>query len=126
MGHTVLMGRKTYEAIGRRLPGRLCIVLTRQRDFVAPGCVVCHSLDEAMTLVQERLFIIGGAEIFAQTVQLVQKIYLTRVHISVSGDVMFRHQLKKWKITSQKFVAGKGGLDVDHTFYEYIPTSLQD
>lgn len=93
MGHTLVMGRKTYETIGRPLPGREMVVLTRQKDYRAPGCTVVHSLTEALGFAKElhesELFIIGGGEIFKQTIDLADKIYLTTVHANVQANVSF-------------------------------------
>lgn len=90
-GHTVIMGRKTYESIGRALPKRRNIVITRQPDFAPEGCEIVHSLDEALALVadEEEVFIIGGGEIYRQALPAARRIHLTRVHASVEGDTTF-------------------------------------
>ncbi len=90
-GHPVVMGRKTFESIGRPLPNRTNVVITRQRDYKIEGCVVVHSLDEATEMFppEEEIFIIGGGEIYAQAMPLAQKFYLTRVHASFDGDTRF-------------------------------------
>lgn len=94
MGHPVLMGRKTYESIPdkfRPLAGRTNIVLTRQEDYEAPGCVVVHDLDEAISAVdpQEELMVIGGAKVFVDLLPIVDRLYLTEIDGEYSGDVFF-------------------------------------
>ncbi len=94
MGHHLVMGRKTWESIGHALPGRTSIIITHQVDYTAPGGLVTHSLAEALGLASQRgedeVFIIGGAEIFAQALPQADRIYLTRVHTTTPhGDTFF-------------------------------------
>jgi dihydrofolate reductase len=91
-GHPIIMGRKTYESIGRPLPNRTNIVITRQADFKAEGCLVANSLTDALMLAQqldENIYVIGGAEIYKQAMFLADTIYLTEVHHSFEGDTFF-------------------------------------
>lgn len=101
-GHPILMGRKTYESIGRPLPNRTNIIITRNADFTAPGCVVVTSIEDAITRAAEEnaqeIFIIGGAEVYKQLLPHVQRIYLTIVHEQFAGDAFFPElDLKEWK-----------------------------
>ena len=90
MGHSIVMGRKTYESIGRPLPGRTSIVISRQQDFRCDGVKVAPSLDEALRLATgEEVFIIGGAEIYQLALPLARRIHLTRVRANIDGDVFF-------------------------------------
>ena len=93
MGHHLVMGRKTYETIGRPLPGRVMIVLTRRMDYHPEGCLVANSVESAINLAKKEheaeLFIIGGGEIFAQSINIAEKIYLTSVHADVTADIFF-------------------------------------
>lgn len=93
MGHHIIMGRKTYESIGKPLPGRTNIVITRNPDYEAEGCIVVHSLEGALDIARGRgedeAFITGGREIFAQALESANRIYLTRVHAEVPADVYF-------------------------------------
>jgi len=90
MGQTLLMGRKTYQSIGRPLPGRQTIVVSRNVDFSAAGCLVFATLDAAIAAAQtEQLFICGGGEIYSQTLPLAEKIYLTELLAEVSGEIFF-------------------------------------
>jgi dihydrofolate reductase len=88
IGHTVLMGRRTYETIGRPLPDRRNLVLTRDRTWSAPGCVVVHSPEEALDTVRDsgRLFVIGGAQVYLACWSFVNRIELTEVHAEPEGD----------------------------------------
>jgi dihydrofolate reductase len=105
MGHPMIMGRKTFEAIGKPLPGRTTILVTRQHDFQAEGCLVVHSMKEAvdkgMALDKEQISIVGGAEIYKQAMPFVDTIYLTRVHHTFEGDTYFPElQDKDWEQVS--------------------------
>lgn len=90
-GHHVIMGRRNYESIGKPLPERTNIVVTRNRDYRAPGCVVVHSLEEALKRAQAdaEIFVIGGAEIYQQALARADRLYLTLVHADVAGDTYF-------------------------------------
>ncbi|MEG0789893.1 MAG: dihydrofolate reductase [Alistipes sp.] len=89
-GHPVVMGRKTFESLGRPLPHRTNVVISRQQ-IALPGCTVVHSLEEALALfpATEEVFVIGGAQIYAQALALADTFYLTRVHHSYEGDTSF-------------------------------------
>ncbi len=93
MGHHLIDGRKTYELIGRALPGRTNLIVTHDRNFSAPGCLVAYTLNDALALAEKNgeteAFIGGGGEIFAQALPLAQRIYLTRVHTRAECDVFF-------------------------------------
>lgn len=90
-GKPILMGRKTHESIGRALPGRTNLVLTRDSDWKAPGVVVVHSFDEALRHVvpAPELACIGGAEVFRLLLPLVGRIHLTRIDADIPGDTVF-------------------------------------
>ena len=93
MGHYIVMGRKTYEAIGKRLPGRMMVVVTHQKDYFPEGCLIVNSLVDAINLAENNheteVFIIGGGEIFSQAISRADKIYFTTVHIKTNADVSF-------------------------------------
>ncbi|MCY4210881.1 MAG: dihydrofolate reductase [Gammaproteobacteria bacterium] len=91
MGKPLVMGRKTHESIGRALPGRRNIVLTRQAGYVAEGCVVCHDLDGALAACAgfAEIMVMGGATLYELFLPLSRRIYLTRVAATVAGDVWF-------------------------------------
>jgi len=93
MGHHLIVGRKTFESIGRSLPGRQMIIVTRQAGCQAEGCLIAHSVEGAVNLARARgeseVFICGGAEIYAQALPFAQRIYLTLVHAEVEADTFF-------------------------------------
>lgn len=89
MGHPILMGRKTFESIGKPLPGRTNIVISRQKDFKTPDVHLVTSLEQALSLCKSpaaELFVIGGADIYRQALPLARRIYLTRIHRNFEGD----------------------------------------
>jgi dihydrofolate reductase len=92
-GHHVVMGRKTHASIGRALPERTNLVLTRHPEQVAPGCRAVATLDEALCVARDAgesvCFVIGGAGVYAQALPLARRLYLTEVHAAVDGDVRF-------------------------------------
>jgi len=105
MGHPIIMGRKTFESIGRTLPGRENIVVTRQHDYAAPGCVVVASLNEAFerTRDADEAFIIGGAELFRAALPRAAKLYLTRIDHDFEGDVFFpEFDPAEWREVSRR------------------------
>lgn len=93
MGHHLIVGRKTYESIGKPLPGRTMIIVTRQPDFQAEGSLVVGSVAAALALAASRgeseVFVIGGAEIYAQTLAQADRLYLTFVEAEVAADTFF-------------------------------------
>lgn len=91
MGKPVLMGRKTFESIGKALPGRRNIILTRDPDFQALGCEVAHTLEAALAAAadSEELMVLGGADLFAQLLPRASRLYLTEIHASFNGDAWF-------------------------------------
>ncbi|MCH7866028.1 MAG: dihydrofolate reductase, partial [Proteobacteria bacterium] len=111
MGHPVVMGRKTYQAIGGALPGRANIVVTRDRNFRAADADVVHDLEEALVKAAamagiegaEEVFVIGGAEIYAQAMDRAGRIYLTEVHRELPGDAFFPERAEgDWKESARR------------------------
>ena len=105
MGHCVIMGRKNFDSIPgkfRPLPGRTNIIVTHQKNFSAPECIVVNSIEEALEKAKQKneaeAFIIGGGEIFKQSIPKADKIYLTRIHAAFDGDVFFPSlNMEEWK-----------------------------
>lgn len=100
IGKPVIMGRKTFESIGKPLPGRRNIVLTHNPQLVASGCLVAHSLAEALQLAApaEEVAIIGGAAVYQEALPLCQRIYLTVIDADFQGDAFFPEQkASEWK-----------------------------
>src|SRR5688572_10996100 len=115
MGHHMIMGRRTYESIGRPLPGRIFVVITRQPDFRAPdGIHVVHSLADAIRIAVDagaaEPFLAGGTEVYAMAIYRADLMYLTRVHAEVEGDAFFPDfdDVSEWQLTdSEHFDAGE-------------------
>jgi dihydrofolate reductase len=91
MGHHMIMGRKTFDSIGKPLPGRTTVVVTRNRELKIEGCIVTHTLDEAIAACagDEEIFIVGGAELYTQALPLADTIYLTEIQQDIIGDAHF-------------------------------------
>lgn len=105
-GNVIIMGRKTFDSIGKPLPNRISIVITRQADFVAEGTVVAHSLEEAIlkakSLSRGDIFVIGGAEIYQLALDKADQILLTRLHDIFDGDAYFPEIAEtQWKKVDQ-------------------------
>ena len=115
MGKPLLMGRKTFESIGRALPGRTNIVLTRQPAFAAPGIVVVTDPQQALQLAQaetaEELMVIGGEEIYRLMLPMSSRLYLTEVDVQVEGDAYFpEFDPAQWRqLRREDFSAGNAG-----------------
>ena len=100
MGHHIIMGRKTWESIGRLLPGRTTVVVTHRRDYSVPGAIVADSLESALAACKsdDEVFVIGGAGLFAAALPRADRIYLTLVDAEVSGDVLMpEFDLGAWR-----------------------------
>lgn len=122
LGKPVLMGRRTFESIGRALPGRDNLVLTRDAGFAAPDCRVFKRLDDALRAAGEReLMVIGGAEIYAQTIAMATRMHLTLVDADVPGDTFFpRFDPREWEaIGEQQFAAGPAR-ELGFRFVDYL------
>ncbi len=102
LGHHIVMGRKTFESIGKPLPGRTTVIITRQREYKAEGCLVVHSLDAALLAAasDSETFILGGGEIFTQALETADKIYITEIDTEVPrGDAYFPElDRTQWKL----------------------------
>ncbi|MBR4996105.1 MAG: dihydrofolate reductase [Alistipes sp.] len=120
-GHPVIMGRKTYESLGRPLPNRQNVVISRTQSHIE-GCTVVSSLEDAIALFpqEEEIFIIGGAQIYALAMDIADKFYLTRVEHTYEGDTSFPEwDESKWELISQEsFVCGEK-YPYPFTFEEY-------
>ena len=108
--HHVLMGRKNYQSIGKPLPKRTNVVITRNPYFISSGCIVVHSIEEALEVAhhnqEEEVFIIGGGEIYAQAMPFTQRMYLSEIDAEFDGDVFFpEFDMSEWDITSEEYHA---------------------
>jgi len=105
MGHHMIMGRKTFDSIGKPLPGRTTVVITRNSDLEIGGCLIAHSLKDAIDACagDEEIFIVGGAELYRQAVTLVDTLYITEIQQDVEGDAHFPELDKAaWVETSRE------------------------
>lgn len=127
MGKPIVMGRKTYESIGKPLPGRLNIVMTRQAQWQAEGVCVAHNFEDARLLAEavsvdnptQELMIIGGADLYAALLDKVEKIYLTRVDMEPEGDAFFPEvNLSEWSLVSEQAAHSSTGLMHRFEVYE--------
>jgi dihydrofolate reductase len=121
LGHPVIMGRKTWESLGRSLPGRENIVVTRSAGFEAPGASVAASLDAALALCagEPVVFVIGGSELYAAALPLADGLVLTEIQRDYEGDTRFpAFDRKHWRETQRKPQARADGLRFDFVLYE--------
>lgn len=105
MGHHMIMGRKTFESIGKPLPGRTSIVITRNKELSYPGCIMAHSLEDAYAIAEKNneteVFIIGGAELIKQAIDTCDTLYLTTIHKDFEGDTFLPPISSVWKIKDE-------------------------
>ncbi len=127
-GHCVITGRKNYESIPekyRPLPNRINIVITRQENYIAPGAIIVNSLEESINRAKENgnneIFIIGGAEIYKQSIHLADKLYVTQIHHSFDGDAYFPEiDLKCWKETKRIDCTKDEKNRFNYSFLEFV------
>ncbi len=118
-GHPIIMGRKTYDSIGKPLPNRRNIIITRQKDLTLEGVEVVHSIADAIALCKEEneVFIIGGAEIYKSALASTSRIYLTTVHQQYEADAFFPILTKEeWNIINQEYHPADEKNSVAYTF----------
>ena len=130
-GHSIIMGRKTYDSIGKPLPNRTNIIITRNKNFEAEGCLITHSLENALEIAkkkgEEEVFIIGGAQIYAQSLEKTQKIYLTQVDVEIEGDSFFPIlDEKKWTCMQKEAHLADTKNEYNYVFEVYKNTQLQE
>jgi len=121
-GHCVIMGRKTYESLGKPLPNRTNIVITRDENFKADGCVIVHSLNKAIkeAKTDDNPFILGGANIYKQAITLADVLDLTFVHHNFEGDVFFPEiDRSVWKETSRQDFKADTKNKYDYSFVKF-------
>ena len=119
-GHHILMGRKTYESLGRLLPGRTTVIVSRRPDYRVTGAIVVNSLRQAISAcgADEEVFVIGGAQLYREALPLANKLYLTRIEQDFNGDTHFPPlDLKRWREVSSE--AGLSAHGFGYTFVTY-------
>jgi dihydrofolate reductase len=125
MGHHIVMGRRTFESIGRLLPGRITVVLSRNPDFSADGVIAVSDFDEALRRIagDNEIFIIGGAELYRWTLHRVARMYVTTVHADVDGDTRFPPvDWSQWALLEDVRFPADEKNDHDYSFRVYDRT----
>ena len=121
LGYPVIMGRRTWESLGKALPGRENIVVTRSRGYEAPGAAVANSLEAALALCagEPIVFVIGGGELYAAALPLAVGLVLTEIHRDFEGDARFPYfDRAKWRETQREPHAAADGMRFDFVLYE--------
>lgn len=122
-GHYIIMGRKTFESLPKLLPNRKHVIISRQKNYQPEGCIVVNSINEAIAAIPQNqdAFIIGGGEIYKQSIDLTDKIELTRVHTTVEGDAFFPEiDQTVWKLESSEFHPKDDKHAFDFTFETFV------
>jgi len=122
-GHYIIMGRKTFESFPKPLPNRTHVVISRQKDYLPEGCIVVENLEKAIAVCpkNEDLYIIGGGEIYSQSIHLADQLDITRVHHSFDADVYFPEiDAEIWELTSETLNPKDEKHLFDYTFQTFV------
>lgn len=120
-GHHIIMGRKTYESIGRLLPGRTTVIISRSADFKVEGAIVAHNLEDAISACgcDSELFLIGGEEMYKAGLQFANKMYITDIDANYEGDAFFpKFDTSEWNVTNVERYRSQTGLEFSYVTYE--------
>jgi dihydrofolate reductase len=123
MGHHIIMGRKTYESLGRLLPGRTTVIVTRNKDYHVEGALIASSLESAIEMCQNdpEPFLIGGAEMYKTGLKLATKLYITEVHAEFSGDAFFDAlDLSSWQEKERTSYTSENGIAFSYVMYQRL------
>jgi len=128
MNHHIVMGRKTYDSIGKPLPGRNTVIVTRNVDYAVPGCIAANSIDAALTVSygDEEVFFVGGADLYRQALPIANRIYLTEIQRVFDGDAFFpEYDTSQWNETSRERhrTAGDNSFEYHYVIYDRKPKS---
>jgi len=123
MGHHIVMGRKTYDSIGKPLPGRNTVIVTRNSDYAVPGCLAVNSLEAALTVShgEAEVFFVGGAELYHQALSIAHRIYLTEIQRVFDGDAFFpEFDKSQWNETAREKhrTEGQNGFEYHFVIYD--------
>ena len=126
-GHHIILGRKNFEAIGKALPSRVNIVVTRNPNYKAPGCIVVENIQQALKYSEskgeEEVFIVGGGQIYQASLGITNKIYLTIIDTEIEGDVFFpEFDLKSWNVISKVSHSADNRNPFNYTYYIFERT----
>ncbi|OQK16510.1 dihydrofolate reductase [Methyloprofundus sedimenti] len=122
MGHPIIMGRKTFESIGRPLPGRQNIIISRDPDYAQQGCLVFNNLDGALQSCADidEVFVIGGATLYAATLARADRLYITQIQQAFDGDTWFPEiDLQLWQEVARKDIHDDTSVDFNYSFIVY-------
>lgn len=122
-GHYIVMGRKTFESFPKPLPNRTHVIITRQENYISQGCIVVNSVEKAIEAcpIAEEIFVIGGAEIYQQSIDFADKIELTRVHDTFEADAYFPViNLNQWKLVFEEYHPKDEKHKIDFTFQTFL------
>ncbi len=120
MGHHIIMGRKTYESLGRLLPGRTIVIVTRNKAYKVEGALIAESLEAAIGLCDgdAEPFLIGGAELYQEGLKLATKLYITQIHAEFVGDTFFEEiDAEKWQLSEKKDHVSANSLEYSDLVY---------
>jgi dihydrofolate reductase len=123
MGHHIIMGRKTYDSIGRPLPGRTTVIVTRDPGYTMGGCLVAHSLEQAIALSagDDELFFVGGASLYEQAMPLAERLYITEIQSDYQGDAHFPAiDRRRWSETAREHHVTDAGPAYDFVTYDRV------
>lgn len=122
-GHHIIMGRKTFESFPKPLPNRTHVIITRQKDYVCEGCIVVQDLEKAIAVCpkNEDIFVIGGGEIYSQSIHLADRLDITRVHHSFEADVFFPEiDPEIWELISEEVHLKDEKHPYDYSFQTFV------
>jgi dihydrofolate reductase len=120
-GHHIIMGRKTYDSLGRLLPGRTTVIVTRNQAYKVEGAIVVHSLEDAITACgdDQEVFLIGGAELYQDGLKLANKLYITEIDAEYEGDAFFpEFDLSEWNEAAAESYISVNGLGFRYLTYQ--------
>ncbi len=123
MGHHIIMGRKTFDSLGRLLPGRTTVIVTRNLHYHVEGALIAHSLQEAIGLCQndDEIFLIGGAELYQTGLALADRLYVTEIDLDVAGDAYFPEiNPNQWLETARESHSSEQGLRFNYVNYQRL------
>ena len=122
-GHHIIMGRNTFESIGKPLPNRTTVIITRNKDYKAEGCIVVNSLKDALKIAEndKSPFIIGGGQVYKEAIELADRLDITEVHHNFDADVFFPEiEMSIWKETKRERFSADEKNKFEYSFIEYI------
>ena len=122
-GHHIIMGRKTYDSLGRLLPGRTTVIVTRNQDYKVEGAIVVHSLEAAIAACGDdnEAFLIGGAELYKDGLKLGSKLYVTEIDAEYEGDAFLpEFEINEWEAGQRESHQAENGLRFSYITYQRI------